>query len=61
MIPAPLRGLGRRISEKPVERKAVDPAAARRYLRPIQRPQVAALEELLGRRFPEWTTLHGDG
>ena len=60
MIPASLRGLGRRFSEKPVERREVDPAAARRYLRPIQRPQVAALEALLGRRFPEWTTLHGE-
>jgi hypothetical protein len=61
MIPASLRGMGRQLSERPVERKAVDPAAARRYLRPIHRPQVASLEELLGRDFPEWTTLHGDG
>jgi hypothetical protein len=60
MIPASLRGLGRQFSEKPVERRAVDPAAARCYLRPIQRPQAARLEELLGRKFPEWTTLHGD-
>jgi hypothetical protein len=61
MIPASVRGLGRQLSEKPVERKVVDPADARRHLRPIQRPQVAALEELLERKFPEWTTLHGDG
>ena len=60
IIPASLRGLGRQLSEKPVERVAVDPVAARHYLRPIQRPQVAELEELLGRKFPEWTTLHGD-
>jgi hypothetical protein len=61
MVPASLRGFGRRFSEKPVERRSVDPVAARRYLRPIQRPQVEALEELLGRQFPEWTTLHGEG
>jgi len=60
MIPESIRSLGRRLSEKPVERKSVDPADARRHLRPIQRPQVAALEELLERKFPEWTTLHGD-
>ena len=59
-VPAALRGLGRQLSEKPVEREAVDPAAARRYLRQIQRPQLAALEALLGRKFPEWTTLQGD-
>jgi hypothetical protein len=61
MIPESIRGLGRRFSEKPVERNSVDPAAARRHLRPIQRPQVAALEELLEQTFPEWTTLHGEG
>ncbi len=60
LVPASLRGFGRRFSEKPVERRSVDPAAARRHLRPIQRPQVEALEELLGRPFPEWTTLHGE-
>jgi hypothetical protein len=59
-VPASLRGLGRRFSEKPVERRAVDPAAARAWLRPVQRPQVTELESLLGRRFPEWTTLHGE-
>jgi hypothetical protein len=60
-VPASLRGLGRQLAEKPVERGKVDAQVARDYLRPIQRPQVAALEELLDRKFPEWTTLHGDG
>ena len=60
-VPASLRGLGRQLAEKPVERGDVDAQAARLYLRPIQRPQVAALERLLGREFPEWPTLHSDG
>ena len=60
MIPPSVRGLGRQWSEKPVERNTVDPTAARRYLRPIQRSQVEALEALLGRTLPEWTTLHGN-
>jgi hypothetical protein len=59
-VPASLRGLGRQLLEKPVERGAVDAAAAHRYLRPVQRPQVMELEQLLQRRFPEWKTLHGD-
>jgi hypothetical protein len=60
LVPASVREFGRRFSEKPVERRSVDPAVARRYLRPIQRPQVETLEELLGRPFPEWTTLLGE-
>jgi hypothetical protein len=31
------------------------------FLKPIQKEQVARLEEMLGRSFPEWTTLFGDG
>jgi hypothetical protein len=30
------------------------------YLKPIQKEQVARLEEMLGRSFPEWTTLYGN-
>jgi hypothetical protein len=30
------------------------------FLRPIQKEQVARLEEMLGRSFPEWTTLYGN-
>jgi hypothetical protein len=59
-VPASLRQFGRQLAVKPVERGSVDAAAARRHLRPIQRPQVAALEDLLGRKFPEWTSLHGN-
>ena len=30
------------------------------FLEPIQKEQVARLEEMLGRSFPEWTTLYGN-
>jgi hypothetical protein len=30
------------------------------FLQPIQQSQVARLEEILGRSFPEWTTLYGN-
>jgi hypothetical protein len=31
-----------------------------KFLKPIQKEQVARLEEMLGRSFPEWTTLYGN-
>jgi len=57
LVPKSLRSLGRGLAEKPVARTAVDVREARRYLRDIHRPQTLELEQLLGRRFPEWTTL----
>jgi hypothetical protein len=30
------------------------------FLKSIQKEQVTRLEEMLGRRFPEWTTLYGN-
>ncbi len=30
------------------------------FLKPVQKEQVARLEEMLGRSFPEWTTLYGN-
>jgi hypothetical protein len=30
------------------------------YLRPIQKEQVVKLEQMVGCRFPEWVTLHGN-
>lgn len=30
------------------------------FLKPIQKEQVARLEEILGRSFPEWTSLYGN-
>jgi hypothetical protein len=31
------------------------------FLRPIQKEQVVKLEQMVGCRFPEWVTLHGNG
>lgn len=60
LVPKQLRAAGRQLSEKPVERRQVDPAAARKFLRPRQRAETAELARLLGRTFPEWTTLYGE-
>ncbi|MEQ9639015.1 MAG: sulfotransferase [Alphaproteobacteria bacterium] len=59
LVPQGLRQSARRLSEKPVERVAVDRTEAVDYLRTIQRQQADELAALLGRRFPEWTTLDG--
>lgn len=58
--PPALRRLGVRLVEKPVAPKQTDTTAVRRHLRALQRPQTEELGDLLGRRFPEWKTLHGD-
>lgn len=60
IVPRRLRTAGRKFSEKPIERQQVDSAEVRRYLRPRQLVETAELQALLGRAFPEWTTLHGD-
>ena len=51
-----------RLADRIVHRTVVRRSSARdqviRHLRPIMRPQVDTLTALLGRRFPEWTTLY---
>jgi hypothetical protein len=42
-----------------VSRKTVDTSDAIAFLRPIQCRQTEELAQLLGREFPEWTTLKG--
>jgi hypothetical protein len=44
-----------------VSRQATDLTVVTDFLRSVQRSQVDQLSELLGRGFPEWTTLHGQG
>lgn len=58
-FPAPLKALGKKMATRDVVRKEqpVEPAIA--YLRPRLQTQVEHLRELLGRSFPEWTTLFG--
>lgn len=50
---------GGTILKEQVKRSEEDSEAAKDYLRPIMLKQVKKLEELLGRDFPQWTTLHG--
>ena len=59
-IPSKMRNAVRQISEIDVTRSAVDMSKLIAYLRPIQRRQTEDLSRLLGREFPEWTTLNSD-
>jgi hypothetical protein len=46
------------ILKKQVNRSEEDTEAVKEHLRPIMMKQMEQLEALLGRGFPEWTTLH---
>ncbi len=61
-LPRPLISLANRFSHRYeyVNRKALPVDKVVDFLRPIQREQVQSLGEMLGRKFPEWTTLYGD-
>ncbi|EMI22391.1 sulfotransferase [Rhodopirellula maiorica SM1] len=57
-VPAPIRGLGERLSERaPVERKTVPIDDAIRFASPILQQHTQDLSDLLGRDFPEWKML----
>jgi len=57
-LPHMLRELGVRLAVRTVRPAHVDDRSARDYLRSVQHPQTEELGRLLGRAFPEWTTLH---
>ena len=59
-IPASVRRLGRRVSERPVARRETPLNEVHAYLRGVHRPQVVELERMLCRKFPEWTTLSAE-
>lgn len=59
-LPRTLRGAAKRLVTVEVERRFVDTSDVIAYLRPIQQRQTQALAAMLGREFPEWTTLYGD-
>jgi len=59
--PAFLRRAGARMMTKRIVRAAVDTSEIVQYLRPLQQKQTEELAQLLGRQFPEWTTLYPDG
>ena len=56
-VPAQLRKLAVKLAVREVRTAEVPTEAVKAYLRPIQRRQTTELSELLGREFPEWTTL----
>jgi len=58
-FPASLKGLGNKMATRDVVRKEQPVRPAIVYLRPRLQAQVEPLCELLGRSFPEWTTLFG--
>ena len=58
-MPRWLRASLHRAATREVRRSSVQIADAIMYLQQIQRPQVHDFANLLGRDFPEWTTLYG--
>ena len=56
--PALVRRLAIRMVTRRVNRINVDISETVQYLRPLQRKQTEELTRLLGREFPEWTTLN---
>jgi Sulfotransferase family len=59
-IPLPVQAALRRVTNRDVWRQSVDVGDAIGFLRPIQRRQTEELARMLGRDFPEWTTLYGE-
>jgi len=58
-IPQPIEMALRRVTTQDMHRRGVDVTDAIEFLRPIQLRQTEELTRLLGREFPEWTTLYG--
>jgi len=61
LVPPALRQSARRLSERKVERKATDRGPIEQSLRERQICETEELSALLGRSFPEWTTLLESG
>jgi hypothetical protein len=57
-LPAGLRERALRLATRQVARRSLDCSEAAEYLRPIQLRQTEALSRLVGRAFPEWSTLY---
>jgi hypothetical protein len=58
-IPTAIRGWGRMLAQRRVDRWQHPTHRTVAYLRSVQQPQAAELSELLTRSFNEWTTLFG--
>lgn len=48
-----------RMVTRKIDRSCVDTSEVAQYLRPLQQMRTKELTNLLGREFPEWTTLYG--
>jgi hypothetical protein len=59
VIPPLVRQQAIRALSRPVSRDSSNLRETVEYLRPIQREQTLELSQMLGREFPEWTTLYG--
>lgn len=59
LIPRVVRRAAKRVTTVRRHRLSADTEAVIRFLRPIQRQQTQELTAMLGRAFPEWTTLYG--
>lgn len=57
-VPTGIRSFVRSFSERSVARKEIEMTPVKRYLRPMQCEQTQELAEILGRDFPEWTSLY---
>lgn len=60
-VPRTALDLARRVTSRTVSKNSLEREDVVRYLRARQLEQVSRLETLLGRRFPEWTTLYEGG
>jgi hypothetical protein len=59
-LPRGLRHSAVRLATRRVDRRALDVTKVIEYLRPIQLRQTEALARLVGREFPEWSTLYAN-
>jgi hypothetical protein len=59
-LPLGLRQTAARLASRTVDRRTCDVTEVEKFLRPIQLRQTEALTRLVGRKFPEWTTLYAD-
>jgi hypothetical protein len=59
-LPRGLRQSAVRLTTRQVDRSTLDVTKVIEFLRPIQLRQTEALTRLVGREFPEWTTLYAN-
>ena len=60
LVPRPVQRVGSLLATRRVNRESVPVSDVIAFLRPVQMAQTEELRSLLGRDFPEWSTLYGD-